>query len=112
MDDEAKRKVESMEAKEIAAWLDTNWPGPKACPICKNNSWHIPKTVFELRTFHRGEIITPSAAIPLAPVTCKVCGFVLLFNAMIADLWHPEKEKVTGQPQPVKAEPSEKEGRS
>jgi hypothetical protein len=69
--------------RKIAEWLEGKWPQPRRCPICSQNNWNIGDLV-EVRPYNAGALVVGGPLYPLFPVTCLVCGYTLLFNALIA----------------------------
>jgi len=101
---------EKLDIKRVKEWLNQKWKGAKRCPICDRNSWGIGETLVEIREFHgEGLAATGLVVYPLVAVTCGVCGYTLLFNAIVADLVKAEPEKA---PLPAAAdEPKEAGGK-
>ena len=71
-------------------WLEKHWKGPKLCPTCSTNNWHVGDIARELRTFQQPSDVFGGAVVPLAALTCLTCGHTLLFNALIAGLVDPQ----------------------
>ena len=68
--------------------------GKKVCPICQNNDWDLSTKLVEVRQFNEGSLIVGGPVYPLFSVTCKVCGYTLLFNAIVAGfIEKPKKEE-------------------
>ncbi len=84
---------EKLDIKRFKEWLNQKWKGAKRCPICGSNSWGIGETPVEVREFHGGGLVATGLVYPLVAVTCGVCGYTLLFNAIVADLVKIEPEK-------------------
>lgn len=78
--------------EQLATWLEKNWKGNKTCAICKQNSWIIGNQVFELREFRGGGLIIggKSSVFPVIPITCSICGYVLLFNVVVSGMIESE----------------------
>lgn len=83
---------QKIEVEKVVDWLNRQWKGDKACPICKNNNWNIIEKPVELREFHGGGLVMGGPVYPLISITCKVCGHTLLFNAIVAGLLVPEQK--------------------
>jgi|GEM_PF-591601 len=81
--------------EKIVEWLNRQWQGPKICPICRNNNWHIIENPVELREFHGGTLVVGGPVYPLISVTCSICGYTLLFNAIVARLLIPEQKNIS-----------------
>jgi hypothetical protein len=75
---------EEIEHQKVADWLNKKWVGNKQCPICKNNDWQIGPKPVEVREFQGGSLIVGGPVYPLINVTCNICGYTLLINAIIA----------------------------
>lgn len=85
-----------IDVQKAVDWLNAKWQGPKICPVCHSNDWHVPDTLSEIRQFFHGSMVVGGPVFPLLLVTCKVCGHVLAFNALVMGL--------VERPQPEKAE--------
>jgi predicted nucleic-acid-binding Zn-ribbon protein len=73
---------------KIAQFLEQKWKDPlkNQCPVCKSNSWIVGDILVELRAFSGGSLILGGPIVPLAAITCKVCGHTLMFNALVSGL--------------------------
>ena len=103
--------TEPLDFNKVVSWLNTQWKGDKACPVCKHNDWAVGPRVLELREFHGGTFVVGSTLIqPLVVLTCQVCGHVLLFSASAVGLWPPaEKPAATAAPSvPTAPSPEDK----
>lgn len=86
MDDEtpeqrdARQQAESQRALE---WLNSIWEQSRDCPICGKMQWNVGRTS-ELREYNGGGLILGSGTsiIPLTPITCEICGYTFLMNAL------------------------------
>ncbi|HBV97552.1 MAG: hypothetical protein JL50_04110 [Peptococcaceae bacterium BICA1-7] len=74
--------------QEAVDWINKNWQGDKVCPICENNDWHIGEKVAEIRQYYGENVVIGSngAVYPLLLLTCKICGYTVLFNAIVSRL--------------------------
>jgi predicted nucleic-acid-binding Zn-ribbon protein len=77
---------EEIDIEKVADWLNEKWKGHKLCPICNNNNWGIGERPVEVREFHSGGLVVGGPVYPLITVTCGVCGYTLLFNAVVTGL--------------------------
>ena len=69
--------------------------GNKQCPICQNNDWNIGDKLTELREYQGGDLHLGGQIYPLIVFTCKVCGYTLLYNAIIAGVIDPKNNDKT-----------------
>lgn len=83
--------------------LGEKWQGNKQCPICQNNTWGISDKLAELREFHHGDIIMGGQVYPLIVLSCKVCGYIHLFNAILAGLIDPKTYDATSPVESVQS---------
>lgn len=89
---------EEIEMQKVVDWLNNKWVGAKLCPICQSNDWNISPKPVEIREFSRGNLVVGGPVYPLVSVTCRVCGYTLLFNAITAGLVEAKhKETNTSQ---------------
>lgn len=65
-----------------------------SCPVCKSNKWVMPQAIFEVRQFFGGNMKIGGGAqvIPMAIVTCHVCGYSMFFNAINIGAIKPKGE--------------------
>lgn len=83
LSDEGKANI----ALHIKSKLDKKCLFSK-CPVCRSkNPWVYPETVVELREFAYGSF--GQQMVPVVPVTCQICGYMLLFNAIHAQVIKP-----------------------
>jgi len=87
---------EEFSIKEFQEWLNEQWRGAKKCPICGSKSWTIGEKPVEVREFHHGGQLKEGGLVyPLAALICGVCGYTLLFNAIVANLVKAVQEEAT-----------------
>jgi hypothetical protein len=80
-------KLSTEQTSKTLEFLESVWPDPKECPVCKNTSWNLLEMVFELReTDMDGDTEGTDSAIPLVAILCKTCGNTLFFNALAVGL--------------------------
>ncbi len=80
--------------QNIIDWLEKKWHQPRTCPICEHNKWSTVRTIHELREFHKGDLVAKGAILPVVPIVCSFCGYILFFNALKFGLvTSPEKER-------------------
>jgi len=71
---------------ELRAYLEHKW-GPVSCQMCRQGTWVIGNSLFELREYHGGAVVFGGAPIvPIIPITCSNCGHTVLINALVAGL--------------------------
>lgn len=64
-------------------WIREYWTGSKNCQVCQSNKWQFLESVWELRSFHGGDLVVgESPVLPVVAVMCNVCGHTLFFNAI------------------------------
>lgn len=98
---------------DVIDWLKNIWVGDKKCTVCKNVSWDISPKFAELREYHQGEVVTGEKVYPLLIVTCKVCGYTHLINAIIAGLIDSDGRATNTKSKPIQSdEKTEKESKS
>ncbi len=80
-------KLTDAQHKKLLEHLQGKWQAPVTCPVCRNNNWQVPPQVYELREFYGGPLTAaPGTIVPIVPVTCGVCGNVVLINPLIAGI--------------------------
>lgn len=67
------------------AWLDSHWPSPRLCPICKHDEWGIGPTFAQIPTSAFGHNMPPRVN-PCVAVVCGHCGNTVLLNAIVMGL--------------------------
>ncbi len=67
----------------LTTWLNQKWRGQKLCFICGSNNWGISDKPVEIREFHAGGLVVGGPVYPAVMVICNVCGYTLLFNALV-----------------------------
>jgi predicted nucleic-acid-binding Zn-ribbon protein len=78
-------KEKAVDIAKFEELLTQMWKGKKTCPICNNNTWSVGEKLYSLREYHgSGFGIGDVEVYPLATVTCNVCGYTHLFNAIAA----------------------------
>ena len=87
--------------KMVAAWLD-KWPGGKICPVCAENKWIIGDKIVQLLAFSGHDILPAGPVFPVLPITCKVCGYTYLINAVITGAVKSSKKSNTPKSKPEK----------
>ena len=68
--------------EKLAKWLNQKWKGGTYCPVCKENDWTLYDQIWELRQFHKGNLVAGGPIIPLAVLCCNNCGNTMNFNAI------------------------------
>jgi predicted nucleic-acid-binding Zn-ribbon protein len=84
-------KLSKEQTTKALEFLESAWPDPKECPVCRNTTWNLLEMIFELR-----EANTPDndadqdSAIPLVAIMCKTCGNTIFFNALATGILSEE----------------------
>ncbi len=75
----------------IAEWIERHWDhGP--CPVCKSNNFST-GAVHEIPAF--APAVGPvRAMVPVFPVICNTCGYIIWINAIVAKVVRPEEERL------------------
>lgn len=72
----------SIDTDRLIAWLNEKW-SDQACPICGNSKWNVDDCIYRLHQFDFPNFKELEGRMRLvAPVTCKNCGYMLLFDAL------------------------------
>jgi predicted nucleic-acid-binding Zn-ribbon protein len=80
----------SVEQKnKFVNYLNSKWPEPQLCPICKAQNWVIPSSIYEIREVKPKDKFRFA---PLIQVICNNCGHTLLFNAIVSGIYKKEKK--------------------
>jgi len=88
-------KLTRSQTVQLLNHLRRHWKDPQTCPICHEEAWKVPQSILELREYEEGNIILypkDSSMIPLVAVTCTVCGYTFLINALTTDILHDQNE--------------------
>ena len=69
----------------LQEWFRTKWRHGE-CPVCHTNGYAAPDRTWEIRPFHGGGLVIggPGGIIPMFPVTCTNCGYIIWINAILA----------------------------
>jgi predicted nucleic-acid-binding Zn-ribbon protein len=81
--------TEKVRAEDVVQWIKEHWRGAKVCPICGSNDWRVNADVVALLRVEEEGTVLGGATYPLVLMTCGVCGYTLMFNALIAGLVKP-----------------------
>lgn len=76
-----------IDKKKFLTWLQSQWVGPKNCPICQKNQWAIGDAVGEIREYNKEGFILGgpnSSSYPNICVVCTTCGYTMLINAIVS----------------------------
>lgn len=76
----------NQEIDKAIAWIDEHWTGKKACPICESSSWLVGDVVGEMREFLPDKRPLANSLYPMIVLSCRACGYTLLFNATVMGL--------------------------
>jgi hypothetical protein len=65
-------------------FLGAVWPDGYRCPICGSDNWEIRVAVDLKARYLEDKVVTAM------PVQCRVCHYLVLFNAVTAGLFTPD----------------------
>lgn len=82
--------AQNTDREKVSAWIDEHWKGQRKCPICENSRWSIGEVVGEVQQMHVNRRLLGESLYPLVVVTCAVCGYTLMFNAVVIGLLEGE----------------------
>lgn len=82
--------VRNVDIDKAMAWIDEHWTGQKECPICKNSVWFVGDVMGEMREMHPTKRLISGSLYPMVVVSCRTCGYTLLFNAVVIGLVEEE----------------------
>ena len=100
---------ERIDTDKVMDWLNRQWQGPKLCPICNNNRWGIGGRPVQVSEFSEAGPMAEDMVYPLIAVTCGVCGYTLLFNAIVTGLVEAKRRQNTPPPDTEESEKQEEE---
>jgi len=84
----------------VRLWLEDQWT-IRGCPFHGPTRWEIGDSLAQAPAFTGGNIVLPSPVYPVVVITCSICGYTVLINALKLNLIpRPEAEVVassTGQ---------------
>lgn len=80
--------------RQVAEWIRERWPATTPCPLCRVTAgWELlPIGEIPLRTDIEGSL--PGKAVPVVPLVCKHCAYIVCLNAIAVGA-------VAGDPAPV-----------
>lgn len=86
--------------KRLVSRLTGLWGKEFKCPLCGGDAIRVGERMFALSEFDtRGFVVGPGQnIIPIVPVTCAICGYTVLVNAIAANLLRANGERKTGKP--------------
>jgi len=79
-------KLNDEQKEKLMRHLQETALGRTACPMCMGRSWDAADLIMEMRGFAHHSIVVGGPVVPLITVTCKTCGYTLLFNALRAGI--------------------------
>lgn len=77
--------MEPTDRDRIVRILEERWKSPRICPLCRGRSF-VCGHIEELRGYAGGTLAGGTVVEPVVSVSCKGCGYVLLFNACVLGL--------------------------
>ena len=71
----------------LAEWFQTKW-NHRECPVCQANAYAAPDKAWEIRPFRGGQTVIggQGGIIPMFPVMCTNCGYIIWINAIVAGI--------------------------
>ena len=69
--------------KSFVDHLNSKWPEPQLCPICKAQNWYIPSRIYKIREAKPSD---KAKYAPIIQVICQNCGHTLLFNSLVSGI--------------------------
>jgi hypothetical protein len=89
--------VAKIDSQKVIRHLQEKW-GSRPCPMCSKGPWGVQDSMFQLMEFSEGALTLGGPLIPVVPVVCKNCGYLVLVSALAANVVPP--------PPPAKVEGS------
>ena len=89
----------TVDTNRLITWMNEKW-ADQACPICKHLTWNVDDCIYRLDQVRAPQAKSTGSRIRFAvPVTCKNCGYVVLFDALLTKLliFQPVEEDNNGQ---------------
>jgi hypothetical protein len=86
--------------QRVQAWLNERWPPNNPCPMCHTASgWElgVPGDII-LRLDLEGSV--PGRALPVVPLICARCGYVVLLGAIKVGLFASDNAPDLPAPDP------------
>jgi hypothetical protein len=90
-------KLSTEDKEKVEAWLKKKWRAPVTCPVSQDNNWIIGDHVVTPVNWATKGLIVGGRVYPQVMLICKTCGHTLLFNAMVMELFPPQKGASDGQ---------------
>ena len=80
------KKIDPDKLNKILNHIKLKWKS-QSCPMCRESAWNVNSMVYELREFKGGGLVIggDSTIIPVTPITCTNCGYIVLLNTMFID---------------------------
>lgn len=76
-----------MDINKGLAWIELHWGRDKTCPMCGGWDWKMSDQIGVLAgQMDLDRNVDLTKGMPIVPVTCEVCGFVALLDAVKAGL--------------------------
>lgn len=77
--------MKGFDREEFLNFINQKWKGDKNCPLCGVNSWNIGPVVAP-NLLQDGGVVFGAGMIPMVPVVCESCGYMLFFNPAVTQL--------------------------
>jgi hypothetical protein len=85
-------ETNKVDAVAANAWFKDHWPKPRKCPICTTeDNWGL-TTIFSQIPMGPVGTHQPVRTFPAVVVTCRHCGHVIFFNALVMGLLLPKEQ--------------------
>ena len=93
MADDGTERID--EASSMLKYLKSKWKDPAPCPMCGHTEWGVESKIFTLPLFGAFAFGSHATVLPVVPVICKNCGYMLLVSAVVAGLVEGERDEET-----------------
>lgn len=78
-------KLTHEQKEEVAHFFDQSKMA-NCCSSCGSRHLEIADRIFEIRDFKFGGLAVGGQVLPVLPITCRRCGAMTLFNALVIRL--------------------------
>lgn len=80
--------------------MESKWASDRRlCPVCESRRWAVGDLV-QLNQLVRPGYPVTAEVFPMFPYTCLVCGYTMLFNALLAGIVERPNNDPYGHPRP------------
>ncbi len=77
--------MNGFDREDFVNFINQKWKGNKTCPLCGVNSWAVGPIVAP-NLFERGAVVFGGKMIPMIPLICESCGYMMFFNPAVTQL--------------------------